>query len=135
MRHTRSLFIASLALACAALAAPAFAAAPVCTQGKAGVAPIATLTFTAPTTNTDGTPIATPLSYTVFQGTATGAETKVASALAGSPIVLTVGLSDATTYFWYLTVTDANGNSSVPSNEVCKTFPGGVPGTITITLQ
>lgn len=109
--------------------------APTCVQAASGKAPAATLTFTAPTQNTDGTAIATPLSYTLYQGTASGQETKVATALTGSPIHLTTGLQDATTYYWYLTVTDAKGQTSAPSNEACMAFPPGVPMTVTITVQ
>jgi hypothetical protein len=122
---------AFLALACLNIAAHA---APTCTAGVAGVAPVATLSFTAPTQNTDGTPIATPLTYNVFQGTTSGGEVKVGSAAAGSPIVINTGLAYGTTFYFYITVTDAHGTSSAPSNEGCKTFPAGVPGTIVITL-
>lgn len=109
-------------------------AAPTCVDGTSGVAPIATLTFTAPTLNTDGTPIATPLTYQLWQGVSSGTETQKASGLSGSPIVVNTGLADNTAVYFYLVVVDANGTASVPSGEVCKSFPKGVPGTVVITI-
>lgn len=105
-----------------------------CVTGTSGVAPTATLTFVAPTTNTDGTPIATPLTYTLYQGTTSGGEIQAATGITGSPITLNTGLADSATYYWYITVTDAHGTKSANSNEVCKAFPAGVPGTVTITV-
>ncbi len=130
MKRALSLIVA-LSFAGAALAQTA----PTCVVGKSGVAPTATLTFTAPTTNTDGTPIATPLTYELFQGTASGQETLVATDLTGSPISVTTGLADGETLYWFIKVMDAHGTTSAPSNEVCKTFPAGTPSTVTITIS
>jgi predicted phage tail protein len=130
----RKLIIVIAAAASALLAATAAFAAPTCVMGVAGVAPTATLTFTAPTTNTDGTPIATPLTYEVFEGSTSGGEALAAKGLAGSPITVNTGLKDNTTVYFYVEVVDANGNASAPSNEVCKTFPAAVPSTVTITV-
>lgn len=110
-------------------------AAPTCAVGTSGVAPTATISWTAPTLNTDGTPIATPLTYVLYQGTTSGAETALPTVISTSPITLTTGLSSGTTVYWYLVVKDANGTFSVPSNEVCKTFPPGVPKAVTITIS
>ena len=115
-------------------ALPAFAA-PTCVQGASGVAPAATLTFTAPTKNTDGTAIATPLTYNVYMGTASGTETKVASGLAGSPIAVSAGLTPGSTFYFEVTVVDARGVESAKSAEVCKAFADSIPGTVTITIQ
>lgn len=127
---TRILFSLFLSLC---LALPAYAAT--CVTGASGVAPTATLTFTAPTTNTDSSPIATPLTYTLFQGTAPGAEVKIASGLAGSPVTINTGLTDAATFYWYIEVVDAKGNISAASNEVCKIFPPGIPSTVVLTAS
>jgi hypothetical protein len=107
-------------------------AAPTCVTGTKGVAPTASISFTAPTANSDSTPVTTPLTYNLYQGTASGAEVKVGSALAGSPIVVSTGLTDST-FYWYVTAVNANGESA-PSNEACKIFPGAPPGVITITI-
>ena len=129
----RSLLTIVAALGCSC--ALAFAqTAPTCVQGKGGIAPTATITFTAPSTNTDGTPIATPVTYEIFQGGASGQETLAAKGQAGSPITVSTGLKDGTTVFWYVEAVDGNGVASAPSNEVCKAFPAGVPSTVTITI-
>jgi hypothetical protein len=114
-----------LAVALLALAWSAAHAAS-CVLGAVGVAPVMTLTFTPPTTNSDGTPLTLPITYSVFQGTTSGGEVKVGSGLSGSPIVLNTGLVVGATYYVYLEVADSNG-VSVPSNEVCKTFPAAPP--------
>lgn len=131
MKHLFRAAVALLALT----ALPALAAGPTCVQGAAGIAPSATLTFTAPTKNTDATPVAGPLTYTLFAGPSSGAETQVATALSGSPVSVSTGLSPNTTVYFYLVAVDANGNKSAPSNEVCKSFPASVPGTVTITIS
>ena len=129
-------FSLAVLLSALTLSAVVFAqTAPVCVVGKSGVAPTASITFTAPTTNTDGTPIATPLTYELFQGIASGQETLVAKGLSGSPISVTTGLADGETLYWFVEVVDANGNVSAPSNEVCKTFPAAVPSSVTITIS
>lgn len=114
----------------------AHAAAPTCVVGKVGSPPTASVTFTAPTLQADGTaiPTGTTLTYNVYQGTASGTEVKVASGVAGSPITITTGLTSATTFYWYVTAVDSGGESAA-SNEACKTFPASPPGTVTITIQ
>lgn len=111
-----------------------FAASPTCVVGAKGAAPTASLTFTAPVTNADGTPVTGPLTYNLYQGTASGAEVKVATALAGSPITVSTGITSSTTYYWYVTAVNAGGESAA-SNEGCKTFPASPPGTVTITIS
>lgn len=106
-----------------------------CTNGTAGASPTASISFTPPTLNTDGTAVATPLTYNLYQSTTAGAETKVASALKGSPISVTTGLTPNSTVYFKISVTDANGKESALSNEGCKTFPASVPGTVTITVS
>lgn len=110
--------------------------APVCAVGKAGVFPSATITFTPPTTNTDGSPLALPLTYNLYQSLTSTTEVKTASALSGSPIAVSTGLTAKTTVYWKVSVTDANGLESTLSAEVCKTFPASPPGTvINITIS
>lgn len=108
--------------------------APTCVQGKAGIAPTASITFTPATTNTDGTPIATPVTYELLQGNSATTLTVVAKGLTGSPIAVNTGLVDGTTVYWALVTVDGNGASSAQSNVVCKIFPAGVPNSVTITI-
>lgn len=121
-----------------------FAAAPTCVVGTPGVTPSATLTFVPPTTNTDSTPIATPLTYNLYASLTSGAEVKVASGLKGSPIAVTStliagtalsALKANTSAYFQISVTDANGIESALSNEACKTFPASIPGSVTITIS
>ena len=124
-----------LAAVLAACLVPALAqGATSCLVGTAGSPASATLTFTAPTTNTDGTPITLPLTYSVYMGTSSGGETLLASGQTGSPIVITAGLKGGTSYYFYVTAVDSAG-ASAPSNEVCKTLAPSVPGTVTITIS
>ena len=109
--------------------------APTCVLGKSGIAPTATITFTPPTTNTDGTPITGALTYDLFQGTASGAEKEVATGLTGSPISVNTGLTDGTTIYWYVEAVNSAGVASAPSNEVCKTFPAGTPSAVVISIS
>jgi len=127
-------FYALVLAAVFALAAlGAYAQAPTCPAGVKGAPLTATIAFTAPTLNTDGTPIATPLSYQVFTGTAAGAETLL-STVTTSPVTVTAGLKANSTLFVYVVTKDANGVLSAPSNEVCKNFAGSVPGAVVITI-
>ena len=119
----------------ALISAPiAYAATPTCVQGTPGVAPAATLNFTAPTLDTDGTPISTPLTYNLYMASASGQETKVASALMGSPINVSTGLKANSTFYFQVTTVDKNGVESALSNEVCKIFPASTPSAVVITI-
>ena len=105
-----------------------------CVSGAAGIAPVATLTFTPPTTNTDGTPVNGPLTYNLYEGTTT-AVTKVQTGITGSPEVVNSGLKGGATYYFGLTAVDANGNESALSNLACKTMAPSVPNSFVITIQ
>ncbi len=134
----RSILSLLAAAALALVAPPAFAqtapAAPTCTQGQAGLAPTATLTFTAPTTNTDGTPIAGPVTYNILEGTSPTDLAMVSKGVSGSPVTINAGLADGTTAYFAVVTVDAHGNLSALSNIACKTFPAGTPSTVTITI-
>jgi hypothetical protein len=136
-KTTLSIVHSDLMLAQSRPSAPVYrdVGAASCVAGDATTAPTATLSFTAPTTNVDGTPIAGPLTYNLYQGTTSGGETQAATKLTGSPIAITTGLKVATTYYFEVTAVDANGNESSRSNEVCKTFPAAAPNTVTITIK
>lgn len=110
-------------------------AAPTCIVDSTGGAPVANITFSPPTTQGGGSssiPTGTALTYNLYQGTASGTESKVASST-GAPIKVSTGIADGATYYWYVTTSDANGEGP-PSNEVCKTFHAPVPDAVTITI-
>ncbi len=126
--------LSALALVAAFLVGTAAYATTTCVVGKTGTAPAASITFTAPTTNTDGTALTGTVTYDLFQGSASGAEKLVASGLSGSPIAVNTGLVDGTSIYWYVEAVNSAGNASAPSNEVCKTFPAGTPSAVTISI-
>lgn len=134
-------FVAAIAAVLAVLALPALAAGPTCVVGVPGVAPSATVTFVPPTLNTDGSAVASPLTYNVYASLSSGAETKVVSGLKGSPIVLNntsiqgASIAPNTTVYLQISVTDANGHESALSNEACKSFPASLPNSVTITIS
>lgn len=129
MRHILTGVLAALIVS-----APVAHAAPTCAVGSNTVAPVATITFVAPTLQSDKTPLTLPVTYNIYQGTASGAEVKVASGVGpNSPITVSTGLASGETVYWYLTAVDDNGEG-LPSNEVCKIFPAAVPGTFVITI-
>lgn len=120
-------------VASVAMSSGAYAAT--CAVGASGVAPSANLTFPAVTLNTDGSGVAAPVTYNLYQGVAPGAEVKVASSLvAGTANQVKTGLIANATYYWYVTAVDVNGVEGAPSNEGCKSFPKVVPGSTTITI-
>lgn len=135
-RYFRVLSVfAVLPVAVLLCAAVAHATTPACIIGPKGVAPVANITFTPPTTNTDGTPIVGTLTYDLYQGTSLGSLQLVASDLKGSPVAVKTGLTDGTTVYWDLTAVSSSGTQSAPSNVVCKTFPAGIPNTVVISIS
>lgn len=111
---------------------PALAQAT-CAVGTAGATPVAALTITAPTKNTDGSPIALPLTYQLWQGTASGAESLKTIGITATTISAT-GLTDNSTAYFFIVAVDANGALSAHSGEVCKSFPKGIPGTPSLSI-
>lgn len=105
-----------------------------CAVGAQDIAPVATLTFTPPTTNTDGTPVAGPLTYNLYEGTTT-AVSKVQTGIIGSPDVVNSGLKGGATYYFGLTAVDANGSESALSNLACKTMAASVPNSFVVTVE
>lgn len=128
------LAVAVLALAGIAMPESASAQTTCSVTGTQGVAPAATLSWVAPITNTDGSPVATPLTFDVLQSTTPGAEVVVQSGVVGGTVTISNGLSDGTTYYYKVRVKDAKGTPSALSNEGCITFPVGVPMAVTITV-
>lgn len=92
------------------------------------------LSWTAPTTNTSGTPIVGALTYNLYQGSSTPPAactlgvTPVQTGITAASITVT-GLLDDTTYCWAVTALDASegGVESAKSNTATKTFPPATP--------
>jgi hypothetical protein len=94
----------------------------------------AVITFTAPTTRTDGSTITGALSYEVWQGFKGGIKTKASTVNATSTTInITTGLLGGREYCWHIVAVEA-GVGSAPSNEACKAFDQSPPNTVTITV-
>jgi hypothetical protein len=81
----------------------------------------AVLSWTGPTTYSDGSPIVGPVGYNIYQGVQGQPKVKVGTATTTGATIST-GLNNATIYCWTVTATQA-ALESAPSNEACKTFP------------
>jgi len=85
---------------------------------------VAKLSWNAPTTNGDGTPLSDLAGYRVYYGTSSGNYSQNIDA--GNVTTYTVAnLTDGLTYYFATTAYDAGGNESGYSNEVIKTVPLG----------
>lgn len=102
----------------------ALCALTLCAEAQS--APSATLTWTGPTTYSDGSPIdPTTLTYNVYQGLQ--GQTKVkAQTVSALTATLSTGMIAGRTYCWAVTAV-ANSLESAPSGEACKTFPAVAP--------
>ena len=82
----------------------------------------ATLTWTAPTTNTDGTPVTPLAGYTIYYGTTEGALSQTV-AVSGAT-TLTYEITGLTTGTWYFAVAAnaADGTQSAQSTIGSKTI-------------
>lgn len=85
-----------------------------------------TLTWTTPTTNTDGTPLTDLAGYKVYYGTATGNYSAVLNVGNTTVAALTLPQCGVTTYF-AATAYDLGGIESSYSNEVAKSDPCNPP--------
>lgn len=122
-----------------AMLSSAALAAPTCITKPFSATPTAILTLTPPTTNTDGTPITLPLTYSIFMGTSSGGEssTPLVSGVTGPTVNITTGLTPGATYYFDAAAIDANGTST-DSNEQCVTFsaaPPPVPNPPTLAIS
>lgn len=92
----------------------------------------ATLSWNAPTTNVDGSPLTDLAGYKVYYGTSSGNytnQTDVGNVLTSQITNLTAGI----TYYFAVTAYDTSGNESGYSNEVSKTIPSTTQYTLTVT--
>lgn len=123
------------ALLIAAHFADSFAATAIVPSASASL----TISWKAPTTNTDGTAITGTPTYNLYQGPRSGPYVKVASALTGTSTV--ISSLAAGNCFWLSDVeTLAPGNTveSLPAGPYCTVqpnAPGGIALSITVTIQ
>ena len=97
-----------------------------------------TLTWNAPTTNADGTPISYfSGDYRIYYGTASGNYSQVTNLNNSNSIVTqqVPNLTDGQLYFFVVTAVNTLGNESGYSNEISKTAQAGTPTTYTITAS
>ena len=79
------------------------------------------LSWTAPTTFTNGSPITGTITYNIYQG-ASGAEASVQTGVATTSVTITTGLSAGSTVCFQVTAV-VGGVESSRTTEVCETFP------------
>jgi hypothetical protein len=85
-----------------------------------------TLNWTAPTTNTDGSPITGAVTYDVYQGASAAALTKVQSGLTTTTATVTAGLTPGAEEFFSVTAV-AEGSESAQEAPVSAAIPALVP--------
>ena len=86
--------------------------------------PKTTLSWDAPTTNTDGTPLTDLAGYRVYWGTINGTYTanKDVGNILTVNIAQTMGLTPRGNYCFAVTAYDVELNESAYSNEICNNF-------------
>ena len=86
----------------------------------------ATISWTPPTTNADGTPLTDLAGYKVYRGILPGAYTSTIDV--GNVVTYTISaLPENTRFYFAVTAYDTSGNESAYSNEVNKTMPAVKP--------
>jgi hypothetical protein len=94
------------------------------------------LSWTAPTTNADGTPLTDLAGYMVYYGTASQMYTTTVDVGLTTSAVLS-GLAEGTTYYFTATAYDTSANESARSKEVSYLVPVAsgdtTPPTVTLT--
>lgn len=98
----------------------------------------ATITFTAPTLRSDGSPVEGAITYKLHQGLK-GQSKSVVSTFSTTTATVTTGLLAGREYCWQVsafeTVDSIAGPDSALSNEGCKRFQVSPPAPVTITVQ
>ena len=79
------------------------------------------LTWDAPTTNADGTPLTDLAGYKIYYGTSSGSYTTTVDA--GNVTTYNVPALPSGTYYFAVTAVDTSGNESDYSNEVNTILP------------
>jgi hypothetical protein len=111
--------LVALLLVRLSICAPAFAA---------GVPSLdsAVLTWTAPTTNTDGSALMDIIGFNVYHGTSPNSMMMAASLAASTTSFVDSGLTPSV-WYWYVTAVNALGTESAPSAMVSKTIAVPAP--------
>jgi hypothetical protein len=96
----------------------------------------ATLTWSAPTTNTSGSPITVPLTYNVYRGASAATLLKLTN-VSALTYVDPAGSATPTTYFYAVTATCAGCTESADSGVVSDTIAAaaltpGAPGSLAV---
>ncbi len=86
----------------------------------------ATLSWTAPTTNSDGSPLSDLSGYKVYYGTTSGSYTQTTDVGNVTTYEVT-GLTEGSTYYFVTTAYDTSGNESTYSGEVSKSITDNPP--------
>lgn len=97
-----------------------------------------TLTWNAPSTNADGTPITYFTGdYRIYSGTVSGNYSRVTNLSSSNSIVTgqVASLTNGQTYYFVVTAVNKLGNESNRSNEISKTAQSGTTATYTITAS
>jgi len=92
-----------------------------------------TLSWTAPTTNEDGTPLTDLGGYRLYYGSISGAYGTITDVGNVLTYQQQMGNAEGTTMFAVVTAYDTSGNESLPSNEVSLTFPMIAPSPPVLT--
>lgn len=89
--------------------------------GNTGVNTTASLSWDAPDSNIDGTPVDDLAGYRVYYGTSSGNYTSFVDIGLSNTAVID-SLTPGATYYFVITTYDTSGNESAFSNEVSKTI-------------
>jgi len=105
----------------------------------AQASPTASLSWTAVTANTNGTAIAVPVSYNVYQALQGATLVKVQSGVTGTTATVTSGLTAGTTQCFAVTAVVGSSESAL-SNTACAAIPAvplvpNAPTQITVVIH
>jgi len=127
---SKSLSCRLTGLACCAGALVAAAAGPNGSAGSIGGAGpnSAILTWSPPTTNTDGSTLLDIIGFNVYRGTSPASMMLAATVVSPASGYVDANLAPAV-WYWYVTAVNALGTESAPSAVVSKTVVAALPVT------
>ncbi len=103
------------------------AAQSACFQAASNAPLTATVLWSAPTTNTDGTAITLPLTYNLYEGTSATTMTKVLSGITTLTTLVSTGLVRGGTYYFAVSATEGGTQEGAQATPGCKFFPTPTP--------